>query len=65
MSAATGARVGISSEFYQLVKRFALVSLDCFAGMTGMLISQSFLKEIEPLFGAYLKQAPLASDNAA
>jgi len=43
----------------------ALVSLDCFAGITRMSISQSFMKEIEPLFGAYLKRTPPASDNAA
>ncbi len=32
----------------------ALVSLDCFAGLTGMSISQNYLDEMEGLFEAYL-----------
>ena len=42
----------------------ALASLDCFAGLTGMSISQNFLDEMEILFAAYLKQVPPSKGGA-
>lgn len=36
----------------------ALVSLDCFAGLTGMSISNDFFDDIEGLFGGYLRETP-------
>lgn len=43
----------------------ALVSLDCFAGMTGLSISQDFLEEIESLFAVYLRKKPPGDVEAA
>lgn len=43
----------------------ALASLDCFAGMTGLSISQDFLEEIEPLFGVYLRKNPSSDVKAS
>jgi hypothetical protein len=43
----------------------ALVSLDCFAGMASISIAEDYLKEIEPLFEAYVQEGPAANDSAA
>jgi len=43
----------------------ALVTLDCFAGLTGMSISENYIDEIETLFEAYLKQDPASKGKAA
>lgn len=43
----------------------ALVSLDCFAGLTGMSISNDFFDDIESFFAGYLKDAPAKGDKAA
>ncbi len=43
----------------------ALVSLDCFAGLTGMSISNDFFDDIESFFAGYLKDAPAKDDQAA
>jgi hypothetical protein len=44
----------------------ALVSLDCFSGMTGMSISRGFIDEnLEALFEAYLKPDPASGAKAA
>ena len=36
----------------------ALASLDCFAGLTGMSISDDFFDDLEPLFAAYFTDSP-------
>lgn len=44
----------------------ALVSLDCFSGLTGMSISRGFIDEnLESLFGAYLKPGTNSEGKAA
>lgn len=43
----------------------ALVSLDCFAGLTGMSISNDFFDDIESFFAGYLKDVPAKGDKAA
>lgn len=43
----------------------ALVSLDCFAGLTGMSISNDLFDDIESFFAGYLKDDPANGDKAA
>ena len=43
----------------------ALVSLDCFAGMASISIAEDYLKDIEPLFEAYVQESPAADDLQA